>query len=190
MRTVGSIGRLDVKQLYCDTVTYKPRDMDWSEGYIEEWEIIQPYDMDDFKDNVDWNETHLGASDYDCMVEDNQPMMNYFYPLPNEARYGGALDKYDAQAIINLPLCIVNLVEEGETGLALTGGGMDLSWEICEAYIRLGYLPPLHFCELPRMAGRGTSARDRTIIRACKRSCAVSIGWATLTKKHLDGMVK
>jgi hypothetical protein len=115
--------------------------------------------------------------------------MNYFYPLPDESRYGGALDKYDAQAIINLPLCLVNL-ETGEYGLALTGGGMDLSWEICEAYIRLGYLPPFHFCDLPRMAGRGTSARDRAIIRGCKRSCDITIGWGQQTKKHLMGMNK
>jgi hypothetical protein len=192
MRTIGSIGKLNVKQLYCDCVSFKPRDMDYYD--VEDcpdsrFSTIQPYDEDDFKEDKDWNELHLGAYDYDAMIDDNQPMMNYFYPLPDESRYGGALDKYDAQAIINLPLCLVNL-ETGEYGLALTGGGMDLSWEICEAYIRLGYLPPFHFCDLPRMAGRGTSARDRAIIRGCKRSCDITIGWGQQTKKHLMGMNK
>ena len=39
------------------------------------------------------------------------------------------------------PVCVVNFVEDGAV-LALTGGGMDLSWELCHAYVVLGFLPP------------------------------------------------
>ena len=46
---------------------------------------------------------------------------------------------------------------------------MDLTWEICEAFMQLGELPPLHFCRPPAMAGRGKSTRDKWIIEGCKR---------------------
>ncbi len=62
------------------------------------------------------------------------------------------------------------LSADGETGLALTGGGMDLSWEICMAYMVLGYLPPLHYADLPDMAGKRATADNLAIIAACKRA--------------------
>lgn len=66
------------------------------------------------------------------------PMMNYFWPVHNR----GNLEEM-AVSIADLPLCVVEFEDSGEIGLALTGGGMDLSWEIAEAYIRLGYRPPV-----------------------------------------------
>ena len=94
------------------------------------------------------------------------PMMGYYYPMSGLGH--GTTPEDAARRISDLPLCIVKV---GETyGLALTGGGMDLSWEICEAFIRLGHLPPTHFAELPKVAGRGRSRRDRVIARACIRS--------------------
>lgn len=75
-------------------------------------------------------------------------------------------------------LCNMTVVEIGEdTFLALTGGGMDMSWAICETYIRLGYLPPAHYSELPAMAGRGESAGDKAIIAACIRSLRMLSDW-------------
>lgn len=99
---------------------------------------------------------------------DGGPMMNYAYELPYFASYEltEALDK-----IKDLPLCVVQWNEA--YWLALTGGGMDLSWEICEAYIALGYLPPTAFAELPAMAGRGTGKADRETIKYCKESFEV-----------------
>lgn len=89
-----------------------------------------------------------------------------------------------ARAIADLPLCVVEL--DDEMGLALTGGGMDLRWEICEAYTRLGLLPPVDMCELPGMADRGESEGDRYIIAACKRSCELLRRWIAHTMMDLD----
>ena len=99
------------------------------------------------------------------------PMMNYWYPV----KIGDCTAA--AVAIQHLPLCVVEF-PDGQTGIALTGGGMDLSWEICEAFIALGYWPPLHFCDLPRMGNRGTSDADRSTIAACVESCKIAAGWA------------
>jgi hypothetical protein len=90
------------------------------------------------------------------------PMMNYYYPLPFDPS-----DTAIAE-LANLPLCVVYVDED--PALALTGGGMDLSWEICEAFMRLGCLPPLHFAGLPAMAGRGENADDLRIILICEQA--------------------
>jgi hypothetical protein len=87
------------------------------------------------------------------------PMMNYYYPLPSLPG-----SEYDAAYTIrDLPLCIVRNLENDtmptDYALALTGGGMDLSWEICEAFMRLGFLPPMAFADLPAIAGRGDKAK-------------------------------
>lgn len=118
-------------------------------------------------------------------LEDNrhdfEPMMNYYYPLPDRDSFNGE----DANKIQDMPLVLVEFEDEN-CALALTGGGMDLSWEICEAFIRLGYRPPLHFCDLPAMAGRGESEHDRAIIEACKESARIAIRWAEGTLSSLD----
>lgn len=83
------------------------------------------------------------------------PLVDYVYPADFK-RVGGIENA--AIAIAHLPLCAVEFtITSGfliSGGLAMTGGGMDISWKICEAYMRLGYLPPLYLCDLPRMAGK------------------------------------
>lgn len=127
------------------------------------------------------------------------PMMNYSYELPcfelDENRA--------AERIAHLPLCIVlsddpHHEEAGLPALALTGGGMDLTWEIAEAYMTLGYLPPLDYCHLPAMCGRGTlsyggeyggqslSERDAWIIAGCRRSIAEGRERLTWRLRHLE----
>jgi hypothetical protein len=109
------------------------------------------------------------------------PMMNYWYPC----KIGD--NEIAAKRIINLPLCVVEV--NGFSGLALTGGGMDLSWEICEAYMRLGYLPPAHFArELPAICDRGTSKKDRWIIQGCRRSLKCEINFAKNGLSHLKNL--
>jgi hypothetical protein len=103
-------------------------------------------------------------------IHSEGPMMNYFYPCD----FKGSIEEA-ALALDGLPLCAIEL-SDGTKGLALTGGGMDLSWEICEAYIALGFLPPVHFCgNLPRMSGK-TLKDDgtRMVIAAAKRSAEVT----------------
>jgi hypothetical protein len=108
------------------------------------------------------------------------PMMNYWYPLPN---FDG--DAHEAaRAISHLPLCLVEF-HDGSFGLALTGGGMDLSWEICAGYMALGYMPPLHFCDLPKMAGK-SAENFRPTIEACLESARTAARWASRTASRLE----
>lgn len=112
-----------------------------------------------------------------------EPVMNYAYPLPIPGYWDDSLEELQNK-IEGICLTIVRL--DGAPYLALTGGGMNLSWEICEAYILLGFLPPYHFCDLPKMCGRGKSERDKAILFACKSTCDLISNWALSTKQRLD----
>ncbi len=182
------MSRPSIRSLYGGAVKAVPRDFDWSEGYPETWDYYEAATCDKCGKlvyNVHGSEIHSYiqiSSECEGNVYAEGPMMNYFYPLPTKPDDLEAAQK----ALINLPLCLVYLQDENEWGLALTGGGMDLSWEICEAYMRLGYLPPMHFCDLPRMCGRGTSAKDRWIMAGCKASARWMVMWAKQTIKDID----
>lgn len=161
-----------VEDLYYGMLDIKPINFDWSEGYIEKWDYFAASCCEKCGQSITGRngEAHNDLDrDSDCdghVPENDGPMMNYYYPLP-EFRD----DPMEAaKKLEHLPLVIVEFQDSGDRALALSGGGMDLSWEICEAYMRLGYLPPVHFCDLPEMAGRGKSPRDRWIIAACQRS--------------------
>jgi hypothetical protein len=99
------------------------------------------------------------------------PAMNYYYPIESNDVRATAL------AVRDLPLCVVEMNDRDTTGLVLTGGGMDLSWEICEGYIACGHYPPAHFADLPVYADRGKSEKDRRTIQACIRSCEILANW-------------
>ncbi len=110
------------------------------------------------------------------------PMMSYWYPCQIDDTTEAAF----TLAEHSLPLCVVEV--DGETGLALTGGGMDLSWEICMAYMVLGYLPPLHYADLPGMAGKRATPYNLAVIAACKRSAEGMIEQANRTIRRLSEM--
>lgn len=150
--------RVDVKELYFGNTDSKPVNYDWTQGYGETWDFAESERGED-------GETILvNVAGDDGSFEG--PMMSYYYPLEDTLR-----DMTEAaKCLVDLPLCVVHFNESDTYGLALTGGGMDLSWEICEAFMRLGYLPPVHFCRLPAMAGRGVSPRDKWIISGCRRA--------------------
>lgn len=121
------------------------------------------------------------------------PMMSYYYPLPEH----GSFSSEDAAKLEGLPLCLVHFEKWGENydeslpdwALALTGGGMDLSWQICEAFMRLGYMPPLNFCDLPRMASMDyDSPRNRWVIDGCKRAAEAVRNDAQRTLDKLEAL--
>lgn len=125
----------------------------------------------------DW----LNHGDCEGAICAEGPMMSYFYALPD--------DPVDVEIarLWHLPVCVVRIDGCDDPGLALTGGGMDLSWEICEAYMILGHLPPLHFAgDLPAMAGRGETERDRWILDGCKESLRVASARATHALRTLQ----
>jgi hypothetical protein len=98
------------------------------------------------------------------------PVMSYYYPLPDLRMSAEA-----AQAKLDTirTSCVVVLVGD-EPALALAGGGMDLSWDICRAYIALGYYPPAHFAgDLPLQGEADVSTAE-----VCVESCRIVEGWA------------
>jgi hypothetical protein len=107
------------------------------------------------------------------------PMMNYWYPIE-----GRAFDAEDAALkLLDVPLCVVQV--NGTYGLALTGGGMDLTWEIVEAFVTLGFLPPRDHVDLPLMA----QPYDDTalyLIEACRRTVSIMANWLVNDLERLD----
>ncbi len=149
---------------------------DWTEGYGERWESWEAPCCGACGDYAGWD---ADACEWRCGTEGCEaagtevegygegPMMSYRYPLPG-------FDDRDvmeaAEAIKDLPLCVV--LYDGEYALALTGGGMDLSWEICAAYVRLGYLPPVAYAgDLPRYSG---GDRIPEILPECREALTVA----------------
>lgn len=184
-------------RLYCDSITAEPVTVDWSRPYgdsAEEgdgWRSWEPCDCDECGATLIL-EAGMGEEEHrhldreaECMGRVEQasgPLMNFYYPLPNSERRN---PEELAEAIAGLPLCVVQLPNDDGYGLALTGGGMDLSWEICAGYVACGYYPPTHFARLPRMGGRGTSPSDRRLIARCKESFRIAGRWASEGAKRL-----
>lgn len=173
----------DIESLWVDSVFAVPVSIDWREAWNggDGWDSFEAPDCPECGSYGTWNsdehawtcpkekcDQHGAEIDPDDLTG---PVMNYYYSLPDLNRVG---DEYEAASrIADLPLCVVTF-EDGSHALALTGGGMDFSWEIAEAFTRLGFLPPLHFCDLPRMAGYPRTDEHRHTIAACKRSAEVA----------------
>ena len=140
------------------------------------------HNLDDAEAVTDADDEHDAEPDDDYRSDEREgPMMNYYYPCP--------IDDPEAAAklIADLPLCIVQ-IDGDTTAFALTGGGMDLSWEICEAFIRCGHLPPFKYAsELPRMA-MTLDDDKRTVLAAARRTCNVVAGRAQSALGRLDGV--
>lgn len=156
---------MGVKDLSMAATDVRPVDYDWSEGYGEKWESVEAEDCPECGKGI-VTTCNPECTKCEWREEDSfsGPMMNYFYELPG---FSGDMEEA-AIKIIHLPLCIVHFTEDRNVdyALALTGGGMDLSWEICGAYVALGYIPPLHFSFLPRYAGKTLTKTTRLILSA------------------------
>lgn len=178
------------ERLRVDYVDAKPQDRDWSEGWGETWEALEAVRCDECGAEVIGPDDHVSAcANGDEDVRDlgaEGPMMNYLYPLTDDDPRGCAV------SIADLPLCVIT-DEEGEMlGLALTGGGMDLSYEIAQAYIACGYFPPAHF-RLPAMAGRygdnpdkAGRQRNNEVATIVAESCEILARWATT--RHAEAL--
>jgi len=189
------------------SVDSKSRQVDWQEALGEDMEGWQAFELEECEEceRSLIVSSHCGQDEHRHVqpeIEDEDgnevenecmgtvsyfegPMMNYFHPC--ELR--GLSNEEAAEAIAHLPLCVVEFAD-GERGFALTGGGMDLSWEICDAYISCGYLPPFASCDLPDMSGKGREPRTQLILAACQRSAEILEGWANRRGDSLAKMVK
>lgn len=186
--------RVPVRDLWTAAIDVKPRNHEWREGYGETWESYEAVECEKCGKAL----VLSGGGGCEHREEDHEeeecdgylstadgPMMGYYYPLPGFR--GG---EEEAVKLRDLPLCLVRFLgeevdEEEEWSLALTGGGMDLSWEICEAFMVLGYLPPTHFCNLPAMADKLYTTRNRWILAGCNRSLTVKAWQVGYRKKSL-----
>jgi len=185
-----------VKTMWTGAIDSKPVNFDFNEGYCETWEVIHPKLTEELAIEKDYNPPDDLPEDPDERKEaieewlediqpeirdSNLPAMNYYYPLP--ASYGPE----DAAKITGC-LTIVNFTEENTYGLALVGGGQDLSWEICETFMELGYLPPLHFIDLPHMAGYTATKKRLWILAGAKQAVKTKEDELTLHKHQIKEM--
>lgn len=168
-----------------DAIDSKPVDFDFSEGYDPDgfsgWNYTEAVECDECGQVIIYEDDHADGCETEGDARDlyaEGPMMNYFYPV--EIKYEEAA----ARDIVDLPLCVVNI--NGVTGLALTGGGMDLSWEIAEAFIRLGFYPPVHFARLPIMAGHTLTPDREVIIKAMAESVRTKRSHLNSAQAELD----
>ena len=179
-----------VRSLSCEAIDAKPRSFDFSIGVGETWEYYEAVECEvcgEIVTGFGGEEEHCNVvreSDCTGYVCADGPLMNYWYPLPDSFLKMIAIDEA-AKKLVGVNLCIVEKLDEDEYGLALTGGGMDLSWDICEAYMLLGFLPPVHFCKLPHFAGMKLTKKNAWIMAGCTRSLQVSIADNAWMKKDL-----
>ena len=157
---------MKANELYADVIDEKPICFDFGKGFGKTWEI--PFD-------------HKDSDEY-C------PMTNYAYLLPEEFRKD--MKGKNIKKIVDecSGITLVYLICLERYALALTGCGMDHSWEICEAYVSFGYLPPIHSCDLPELAGIKPDGKTQELITACKKSLEISSGYNYCLKERLCGM--
>ncbi len=171
---------LDIEGLSFANIDSEPVNYDWSARWDGEgepaWKFYEVTERDEplpTDDEDDETEEEFIIRTYHCSWEDGGPnegiegpMMNYHYPF--DAPYGFD-PRESAVKLVHTPVCIIEW-NDGGYSLALTGGGMDLSWEICEAFILLGSYPPMHFVDLPTMAGKERDPNAPAILQACVKT--------------------
>ncbi|SMB96790.1 hypothetical protein SAMN00808754_1652 [Thermanaeromonas toyohensis ToBE] len=144
---------LKVKNLSAAAIYAQPAYYNWDE-HDGEWYVVYPVYGEGLEDENVY-----------------EPMMNYYYPLPRVAGDPKRLANILHQK--HLPLALVCFPETKSYALALTAGGMDLTWEICFGYILAGYLPPFYFCDLPQYPGMRANGWRRLVLSACRRTCQI-----------------
>ena len=148
-----------------DNCNYKFNDWAW---YVDNYTSEETGELED-------SAPLQGKDEFDALFEvepyqwgGEGPMMNYWYPIEEDA---GEYSRFDpvwaAVKITDEPLCVV-LVDD-KYGLALTGGGMDLSWNVCRAFMKVGKLPPAHFSDLPAFAEEWSETKD-LVVAGMRRS--------------------
>jgi hypothetical protein len=168
--------RIDPMELYPHTALVQSQHYNFGERHeFDDWEI--PFKLtDEEREN-----------------EEFQPMMNYLYPLEDfERRKTRFSDKELKKALDEAgSVTLIRRNDDGEYYLALSGGGMDLSWDICAAYVNLSYLPPFTFCEeLPEYSGeKYNDAKHQNVIFACQRSVSFVEARAKRAQQELQKFV-
>lgn len=112
-------------------------------------------------------EEFRSSSAYYEWEEAFQPMMNALWPC--EPRYGmtdedaaTAIDRYAGSTVL---VTLNSEVHNGLQGIAMTGGGMDMSWDLCAAYICCGCIPPVRLLSsVPHFAGQRMAPMKQAVL--------------------------
>ncbi len=183
----------DVSNLSAACTDVKSIDFDCTEGYGDTWGYTEATECSEcgaklIADNGEQQHQDLDASTVcEGYVSSEGPMFNYLYPLDKVPS-----DEEIREALSDLPLCIVTMTNAWDRGtaaheayLALTGGGMNMAWYICTAYVRLGCLPPLTYCCLPNFAGMTLTDERRLVLAACKETARIEMRSAEAVAEDL-----
>ena len=195
---------LVIGKLSLAAVDVKSVNFDFGEGFGLTWDEVYlgllqcnfcetTYIEDAFDEGEKCPDEHC-ASECSSTLERPEiaPMMNYYYELPY---YEGdpeedQLTLYQSSANVVL-VRMLNINDNGDSyALALSGGGMDLSWDICHAYILLGYAPPLHFCDLPDFGQDNSQEPYNLILKACLQSAKFVAERATRKIEQLQSAME
>lgn len=181
MTTLTKKTKIDVSDLSLAALDIQPVSYDWADHVGDgSWESYEVSECEECGVSLigRGGEAHKELdSDSNCdgnVPLNEGPMMNYFYALPcfNQDSEEAAKKLKDAA------LCLVHFYdatdEDQEYALALTGGGMDMTWDICWAFIALGYVPPRHFWRLPKMAGYKLTPERKLVIDAIEKGIEAS----------------
>ncbi len=107
------------------------------------------------------------------------PVANVIYPLP-----GLEMEPAVAQAYLAGANVVIMTVDD-EPFLALSACGMNCSWYLVEAYITLGYLPPICLSELPNL-GLSPDHKELMIIAEMKTSLEIVRDHMSINLLKLD----
>lgn len=115
---------------------------------------------------VGWRETDQASEWEDSFF----PMMNALWPV--ELAYGR--DEDEAAALMNQHAGATSLISiDDQTYIAMTGGGMNLSWHIAAAYVCCGCVPPLDILDgLSRSPFETSKQAKAAIMRAWREGVA------------------
>lgn len=190
-KTVKAI-REEVKQLSYASIDADCRTMDWQEALgenMEGWKSYEAITCDKCGKALvvsELGECRHNDLDHESTcsgyINHEGPMMNYFYPADFRMSCEEAAKLCEG-------CCIVIKLEDGTTGFALAGGGMDLSWDIAGSYVACGLLPPA-WIRLPEFAGMTLDTHRRRIIEACRESAEGMAARARSNTADLDRLVK
>ncbi len=148
--------------------TWKVHALITEDGECRRWEY-DVYEENHKDDDGNLTPGALTESEYDELftIDDVRVDGPVF---PTWWRASAAADPaMSADMLRGLPVCVVEV--DGEYGIALTAAGQDLTWELCEAFVRFGALPPAALAESLRdVGGRGKTPQDQLIVEACLRS--------------------
>lgn len=106
--------------------------------------------------------------------EDKVPMMNFVWPVT----VVGSAEELQVD-LLGSPVVLVEINDN--LYFALSGGGMDFSWELAEAYIAAGQYPPVDLCYLPNMAGENRIG----VVKVCQRGLEIAQGLLNSARNQL-----